>query len=57
MPSRAWREKQRAKEAAANEVTVLVNLRPFNVVYRVFLSQLAVLPYFAVSVCKSVFQL
>jgi hypothetical protein len=53
MPSRVYMENKRAKEAAANDVTVFVNLRPFNVVYQVFVSQLAVLPYFAVSVTHS----
>lgn len=54
MPTKEYREKQRVKELAKMDPKVKLNLRPFGVVYFVLASQLAVLSYFAVSLCQSV---
>jgi hypothetical protein len=48
MPSKKTLERRRAAKAAAEEVTISIGLKPYNAVYQVFLSQLALIPYFTV---------
>jgi hypothetical protein len=44
MPSRQVLERQRAAREAATQVTVNIGLRPFNVDFQIFLSQLVLIP-------------
>jgi hypothetical protein len=46
MPTKKVAEKQRAKDAVAKVFHVAINLRPYNVVFQVLLSQLSIIPYF-----------
>jgi hypothetical protein len=54
MPPRKVGERRRARNADTEEAIdkgpqISVNLVPYNVMYRVFLSQLALIPFFTVS--------
>jgi hypothetical protein len=51
MPSKEVLARQRALREAEREVPVNISLMPYNVSFRILLSQLALIPYFDVSYC------
>lgn len=52
MPTKKVAEKRRTEEATAKDPYVRTNLRPYNVVLKVLLSQLSMIPYFTMGILR-----